>query len=164
MDGDLSGMLRQVMENPQFGQMIQAMKAQMGTDGNGGVDPAKVMEKMPEMMAMLGPVLGNMGQPDSKPESSAAGNTDTAEKGEEKSEETGQTEEASQEINHSDGTQFSQFGSMFFRPGSREKRNKLLSALKPYLSPARCALVDRAMSAMQMGELLGTVAPLHHDR
>jgi hypothetical protein len=50
-------------------------------------------------------------------------------------------------------------GNFFFKPGSREKRNKLLSALKPYLSPARCAIVDRAMSAMQLGEILGTMTP-----
>ena len=34
MDGDLGGMLRQMMENPQFGNMIQAVKAQMG-EGDG---------------------------------------------------------------------------------------------------------------------------------
>ena len=52
MDGDIAGMLRQVMENPQFGNMMEAVKTQMG-EGDGPVDPAKMMEKLPEIMTLL---------------------------------------------------------------------------------------------------------------
>ena len=74
MDGDIAGMLRQVMENPQFGSMMQAVKAQMG-DGDGAVDPAKMMEKLPEMMTVLGPMMQGMMQGTS--EKAADGEEDT---------------------------------------------------------------------------------------
>ena len=47
--------------------------------------------------------------------------------------------------------------SRFLQPGNKDKRNKLLSALKPYLSPARCTLIDKTMNAMQIGEVLGVM-------
>lgn len=169
MDGDISGMLRQVMDNPQFGNMMQAMKAQVG-DGDGAVDPAKMMEKLPEMMTVLGPVLRGMmqeetgGKTDEVSDRSAGGAGENAEtpgkvNGEAAENQSGtdgaaEKPEEGMEQNLSNG-----IPGMFFRPGSREKRNKLLSALKPYLSPARCAIVDRAMSAMQLGEILGTMTP-----
>ena len=59
MDGDIAGMLRQVMENPQFGNMMEAVKTQMG-GGDGTADPARIMEKLPQMMAVLGPVMQGM--------------------------------------------------------------------------------------------------------
>lgn len=149
MDGDLGGMLRQMMENPQFGNMIQAVKAQMG-EGNGTVDPAKMMEKLPEMMTLLGPVLQGMGtgySGEMAEKDTVAGAEENA-AGMQKQEDPAVRE-------HGEGDSVIPL----FRPGSREKRNKLLAALKPYLSPARCAMVDRAMSAMQLGEILGTMAP-----
>ena len=43
---------------------------------------------------------------------------------------------------------------MFFRPGSREKRNKLLSALKPYLSRNRCEIIDKCVSVIQITDIV----------
>ena len=154
MEGDISEMLRQVMENPQFGAMVQAVKSQLGTEGDGTPDPAKIMEKMPDLLSVFGPVLQGTGTKEKA-------ETDTAET--EDVQKTG--EAASGDVYASVGTAaFPPVLQQFFRPGSREKRNKLLGALKPYLSPARCALIDRAMSAMQLGELLGTVMPQDNSR
>lgn len=158
MDGDISQMLRQVMENPQFGSMMQAAKSQMGD-----MDPAKMMEKLPEMMTVLGPMMkGILQEGDSaaggEQGKAAAGESDV-QAGEAQEGQPGKEETAEGKADTpADGTGFFG-GNMLFRPGSREKRNKLLSALKPYLSPARCAIVDRAMSAMQLGEILGTMTP-----
>jgi len=149
MDGDIAGMLRQMMENPQFGNMMQAVKSQVG-DGDGTVDPAKMMEKLPEMMKTLGPMLQGM-MPGAVPEETAG--TEKAFDG--KKEEAVQNSEKEKES----GGDGEAAGRFLFRPDSRDKRNKLLAALKPYLSPARCAIVDRAMSAMQLGEILGMMAP-----
>ena len=54
MAGDLSEMLRQVMANPQFSQMVSTLKNEAGISGGETVDPAKIMEKLPEVMTMLG--------------------------------------------------------------------------------------------------------------
>lgn len=150
MDGDMTALLRQVMENPQFGAMVQAMKTQMGGE-DGGIDPAKIMDKMPDLMAALGPMMGAA----QKEASAGERAEDTAE--------TKEEEPAGKAPSSKIPEGAANLGTVFFRPDSRDKRNKLLAALKPYLSPARCALVDRTMSAMQMGELLGTVVPPKQD-
>ena len=152
MDGDIAGMLRQVMENPQFGNMMQAVKGQIGS-ADGTVDPAKMMEKLPEMMTVLGPVMQGMLQAGDEKTKLDTGDTGKTEAGQEKIPDAAEKEDTLQ------GSGGENPGMLLFRPGSREKRNKLLAALKPYLSPARCAMVDRAMSAMQLGEILGTMAP-----
>lgn len=146
MAQDLSEVLGQVMENPQFAAMVQKLRQQMGnTDPP---DMASLMEKLPAMMTML----SGMGQAnptetsgakagEAEPDSSAP---DSSGGGKEKTE----TEKPAV------------LGQVLFRPEARDQRNKLLSALKPYLSPNRCAMIDRAMSAMQLGELLGTMGNL----
>lgn len=160
MDGDISQMLRQVMENPQFGSMMQAAKSQMGD-----MDPAKMMEKLPEMMTVLGPMMkGILQEGDSAAaegqKKEAEGESETVRKEGKMQEEMAGKEETAEGKADAPADGFKlPGGNFFFKPGSREKRNKLLSALKPYLSPARCAIVDRAMSAMQLGEILGTMTP-----
>ncbi len=157
MDGDISALLKQVMENPQFGAMVDSMKGQLGGEG-GSMELSGVMEKLPALMHTLGPMLGAMrtGQHagDSVPGGEAVPAAAVVEEAKE--------EPAAAPAGVQDQVRSGEkplFGHGFSRPGSRDKRNKLLSALKPYLSPARCSLVDRAMSAMQLGELLGTVMP-----
>ena len=150
MEGDISEMLRQVMENPQFGAMVQAVKSQLGTDSDGMPDTTGIMEKMPDLLAALAPMMGGESE---------------KEKSDPATEETGEAQETDGVEKRTEGaSSLPPVLQQFFRPGSREKRNRLLAALKPYLSPARSALVDRAMSAMQMGELLGTVMPQENSR
>ena len=92
-------------------------------------DAAEVSAKLPEALAAFGPMLsGLMG-------STGDGKKGTAEpKSEEKQ------------------GKLSGQKSLFGDPGNR---NRLLGALKPYLSPERGVLIDRALSAMQFGEMLG---------
>lgn len=90
-------------------------------------DAAEVSAKLPEVLSTFGPMLsGLMGN---------AGGGKNA-------------ETKSNEIPGKPAIQKSILGD----PGNR---NRLLSALKPYLSPERGMLIDRAMSAMQFGEMLG---------
>ncbi len=146
MDGDISALLKQVMENPQFGAMVDSMKGQLGGDG-GSLDLSGMLEKLPTLMNVLGPMMGSGGTGQNTGEAVPA----AAVAEEEKAEPAAAPVGAQNQLRLGEKP--------FFKPGSRDKRNKLLAALKPYLSPARCSLVDRAMSAMQLGELLGTVMP-----
>ncbi|MBQ8641284.1 MAG: hypothetical protein IJ480_03630 [Clostridia bacterium] len=159
MDGDISGMLRQMMDNPQFGAMVNAVKSQMGDGESGGMDMAKMMEKLPEMMQMLGPVMGAFAQKEDSHTADEEPVKTDEHKAQEADAEKKEAEVQDSEEKEEAGAGKLPEGSYMFKPGNRDKRNKLLCALKPYLSPARCALVDRAMSAMQLGEILGTVMP-----
>lgn len=92
-------------------------------------DAAEVSAKLPEALAAFGPMLSGL-----------MGNTGDGKKG--------TTEPKSDEKPGKVSGQKSLFGD----PGNR---NRLLGALKPYLSPERGVLIDRALSAMQFGEMLG---------
>ncbi len=145
MDTELSTLLRQVMDSPGFGTMVDSMKNQLGgSDGN--LDLSGVMEKLPALMQMLGPMMQSAPP---QPEPVPTVDPPTPEP----------TSTNTTSVESEPAIPIPKAATAFFKPGSRDKRNKLLSALKPYLSPARCSLVDRAMSAMQLGELLGTVMP-----
>lgn len=134
--------LAQALANPTFAAMVQNLRQQMGNGEGTAPDMAVLMEKLPGMLSLLS---GNMGTETSAnvAASVAANETDEEKK------ETGMEKEKAETTVLP--------GQMLFRPEARDKRNKLLSALKPYLSPARCTMIDRAMSAMQLGELLGTM-------
>lgn len=164
MAQDLSAMLGQVMENPglvkmlanpalaqiltdpAFATMVQNLRQQMGMGETGDTPDMSVLaEKLPAMLSMLSGMggstsetVGGVGVTNTGEEASAAEDTAAAE-------EKTETEKSAVPMQ------------VLFRPEARDKRNKLLSALKPYLSANRCAMIDRAMSAMQLGELLGTM-------
>lgn len=91
-------------------------------------DSSEIREKLPEVMATFGPVL--------------AGITGGANK-------TSETEPERNVKEEKSGISEKTFS------GDAGNRNRLLSALKPYLSPERGLLIDRALSAMQFGEMLG---------
>lgn len=148
MAQDLSEMLGQVMENPAFATMVQKLRQEMGDT----LDLSALAEKLPAMLSMLSGMGNGITVPEMSDSTTTAGtatvldtpiHTDT--KAADGSGARGKGETFPQEL---------------FRPETRDKRNKLLSALKPYLSPSRCAMIDRAMSAMQLGELLGTMGNL----
>ena len=90
-------------------------------------DAAEVSAKLPEVLSTFGPMLSGL-----------MGNA-------------GEGKNAETKSNEAPGKPAPQ-KSILGDPGNR---NRLLSALKPYLSPERGMLIDRAMSAMQFGEMLG---------
>lgn len=168
MAQDLSEMLGQVMENPglvkilanpalaqiladpAFATMVQNLRQQMGIGETGTVPDMSVLaEKLPAMLSML----SGMGGGTSETVNDGTGGIGVTNTGEEASaaEDTAAAEEKTETEKPAVPMQ------VLFRPEARDKRNKLLSALKPYLSSNRCAMIDRAMSAMQLGELLGTM-------
>lgn len=147
MAQDLSEMLGQVMEDPQFAAMVQKLRQQMGNTEP--PDMASLLEKLPAMMTML----SGMGQ-------AAGGNTTEANGAKADAVVSGTAPDTMDAKEKAETEGPAVLGQVLFRPEARDQRNKLLSALKPYLSPNRCAMIDRAMSAMQLGELLGTMGKL----
>ena len=92
-------------------------------------DASEVSAKLPEVLSAFGPMLSGL-----------MGNAGKGDPGAPKPEET------------SENAKPAMAKSFLGDPGNR---NRLLTALKPYLSRERGVLIDRAMSAMQFGELLG---------
>lgn len=146
MAQELSAMLGQVMADPQFAALVQNLRQNMDLSQSGStaqvLDLSALMEKLPGMVSMLSAMSGTASGTGALADTDNTNSSDSSNTVVSSVVETKKVEAPMQ---------------VLFRPEAREKRNKLLSALKPYLSPARCAMIDRAMSAMQLGELLGTM-------
>lgn len=127
MDGDLTKKISEIMANPEFQSLVQALRG-----GEGMPDASEVSAKLPEMLSAFGPMLSGL--------------MDNAEKGEDAVEKTEDKAEGT------DGK--SVLAKSFL--GDPGNRSRLLIALKPYLSRERGVLIDRALSAMQFGEMLGS--------
>ena len=133
MEGELNTMVQNILQNPEFASLVKEMRGD--TSENTEIDTEKIMAKLPEMLSMLGLSGSNSSPKEEK------GSTDS------------QNSIKTEENTHSQPTALSRF----LKPGSQDKRNKLLCALKPYLSPARCSLIDKTMNAIKLGEVMGVM-------
>lgn len=118
---DISGMIEKIMQNPEFAGMVKELRG----DGGTGDVQGDIMSKLPEVMAMLSPMLGGQG----------------------KLGDGGQKEEKSEknsEIRHLKSID----------RYDKTRAMRLMSALKPYLSPERCTMIDKCMSVLQLGDVM----------
>lgn len=120
---DLGAAVERIMADPAFSRMVKEL---------GGGDSGDLMEKLPQVMETLGPILGG-------------DNADkTADPPPEKKEEDRKAENPLPQISAVVGK----------RPYSRTNAEKLFIALRPYLGDRRREMVDRCVQVMQMGDLL----------
>ena len=123
---DISAMISKLMQNDEFSNMVKELR---GRD-NGAGDGADIMDKLPEIMSMLSPMIGdtnNDGQKDS-------GNS-------------------TENIGAVQPKKSPRIDSKF----DRGRASKLMSALKPYLSSERCTMIDKCMSVMQIGDIMSVL-------
>lgn len=65
MDSDISSMIQKIMQNPEFSNMVKELRGEMGNNAQ-SVDASKstedttadMMAKLPDVMAMLSPIIG----------------------------------------------------------------------------------------------------------
>lgn len=136
MDADLSKKVNEIMANPEFQSLVRELRGSEDMP-----DSAEVSAKLPEVMATFGPMLSKL----------MGG---TARSGDGDDHDGGNGEEKKTAVKEGSAKPFL---------GDTGNRNRLLSALKPYLSPERGLLIDRALSAMQFGEMLGSSGDKHKN-
>lgn len=118
---ELQGAIREVMETPAFAQILGQLQG--GSLEKESPKPAvpsitpEMMQKLPQMMSALAPLVGGGGG----------------------SGQSGGPEKAGNE---------------------GDKRKKLLSALRPYLSDNRRGAVDQILKVTEMTDLLGTLGDI----
>ena len=125
---DISGMIKGIMQNPEFAGLVKELR---GDDGKSNSDiQSDIMSKLPEVMSMLGPMMGE-GQ-------------------------TGEKKEASGENQKQHKTSGSDTPKLFknFDKFDKNKASRLMSAIKPYLSHERCEIIDKCMSVIQIGDVM----------
>ena len=143
MKGDLSDMsgeelqntVKNIMEDPAFGKLVSEIRGGADADGAPPAMPQitpEMMAKLPQMMSALAPLVSGMnGGAGEKPGKREGGDESGKEtKGNNKSE------------------------------GESEKRKKLLTALRPYLSDNRREAVDNILKVTEMTDIISSLDKL----
>ena len=124
MNGDdLSAMIKKIIENPEFAGMVSELRG----DGDKEGASQEMMAKLPEVMAMVQPMLGG----------------------------SGEKSESSENENKEDKRQDSR--PPMIHPGlkyDKNKAEKLMYALKPYMNSSRCDMIDKCISVLQLSDLV----------
>lgn len=144
-NGDLSSMIQKIMQNPEFTNMVSELRGELGgekrgdsrtesTSNKSGEDiSAEMMSHLPEVMAMVSPLLGTLGKSD--------GNNSVNNSGDSHSKELSTQNPLPKKYD-------------------KAKAEKLLYAIKPYLSSTRCEIIDKCVSVMQLGDVMGALQGL----
>lgn len=138
-NGDLTGMVEGIMKNPEFAELLNEIRGNSGNDSKKKITTDEMLSHLPEVMAMLGPIAGAA--------TADSGDKVNAEKNE--SETAENTEGKSVEA-----------ASVLAKPPKKydkKRAERLMSALKPYLNPGRCEIVDKCLSVMQLTDVVETL-------
>ena len=130
---DVGAALEKILGNPDFARLVKDL---------GGTDNGDLVNRLPEVMEALGPLLGGSAGTEAK-----GVEIPTADDGE------GAKEAALGDGGGENGLSPPQTV-IGRRPFNRADAEKLFLALRPYLGDRRRDLVDRCMSVMKMGDLL----------
>ena len=125
---DISGIIKGIMQNPEFSKIVEGVRGEKKGGGEASTD--EIMSKLPEVMAMLSPLLSE-GTSDGKSAPKVnlgGGGTSAIEK--------------------------------IAGKYDRARGEKLLKALKPYLNKERCEIIDKCVSVMQLGDGVGSFGAL----
>ena len=133
---DLTAMIQKIVQDPSFAGMVSELREDSSSASSGEIS-SEMMEKLPDVLSMLSPMLGSQ---DDAPQ----------EKEENKKEEHGETRENTVQEKRK-GMRIEQ---ILPKKYDKNKAEKLLHALKPYLSPSRCAIIDQCMSVMQLTDVM----------
>ncbi len=123
MNGDLSEMLKKIIENPEFAGMVGELRG----DGDSESASREMLEKLPGVMEMVKPML-----------------------------ESGGTGEKSQENEKKENEPHP----AILKKYDKVRAEKLMCALKPYLNPTRCEMIDKCISVMQIGDVMNVLGGL----
>ena len=137
MENDISAIISKIIQNPEFAGMVKEFR---GTDENVSDVQKEMMEKLPGVLETVSPFL------------SGKNGTDKSEK-EEKSQSS--QSEHSEESGEGDEKAKAAFKSV--QKYDKGKAEKLMCALKPYLNPERCLIIDRCLSVMQLTDVVGAL-------
>jgi len=121
MNGDLSEMLKKIIENPEFAGMV----GQLRGDGDSESASREMLEKLPDVMEMVKPMLG-----------------------------------AGTEEEHGEKVIENKNPNLVRKKYDKTRAEKLMIALKPYLSQNRCEIIDKCMSVLQIGDVMSVLGGL----
>ncbi len=128
---DISSIITKIIQNPEFAQMVSGMK---GNGESAGDVQREMLENLPGVLNMVSPLVG--GKTDG--ESDKSGDSGSSGGGEE-------VKQTMKNVNSP---------AKISGKYDKGKAEKLMYALKPYLSPERCRIIDRCVSLMQLTDVV----------
>lgn len=125
---DLAQTVESIMSSPELAGIINELR---GGGGSGNAPPlaqGDIMARLPEVMAMLKPLIGT----ESPAESSAAPEPTAA----------------------SQKNEAPAVPAVLPKKYDKSRAEKLMAALKPYLNSGRCEIIDKCVSVMQITDVM----------
>ena len=139
-NNDIASMISKIVQNPEFAGMVNDLR---GSGQNNEDTSKEMLEKLPDVMAMISPLIGGEGGDKPPREGEKDGERDR--------EKDGHGERAQAPSPHFPG-----------KTGKYDKvrATKLMQALKPYLSRERAEIVDKCVSVMQITDVVDVLGGL----
>jgi len=123
--------VEQIMKNPEFTGIINELRGGAGNVPQ--VSQTEILSHLPDVMAMLKPFTGDSGTAE-KAESTAK---------EEKNGSVPKPEETAKAVS-----------AVLPKKYDKNRAEKLMAALKPYLSQNRCEIIDKCVSVIQITDIV----------
>lgn len=131
----IAQMVEQIMKNPELTGIINELRG--GTEGAPAVSQAEILSHLPDVMAMLKPMTGE-----------ASGAVPEIAEPSAQSSETAAPQENVKAV------------SAVPKKYDRNRAEKLMAALKPYLNETRCDIIDKCVSVLQITDIVGAMQGL----
>ncbi len=133
MNGDIGKAVEQILKNPEFAGIINELRGGNGENAPPQVSQTEILSHLPDVLSMLGPLMGNAGTSDA---------TET-------------TEEPG--IAAQEAVPASTVPVALPKKYDKTRAEKLMSALKPYLNSNRCEIIDKCVSVLQITDVMAAL-------
>ena len=131
----ISDMVGKILQNPEFTGIINELRG--GSGEVPAVSQSEIMSRLPDVMAMLKPLIGETSAPSASPKM-------------EKSE----AAEKKAELPPSEEPMHAVAAIHPKKKYDKARAEKLMAALKPYLNSNRCEIIDKCVSVIQITDIV----------
>lgn len=140
-ESSLAQMVEQIMKNPEFTGIVNELRGASGdAPAASPVSQTEILSRLPDVMAMLGPLIGeNNASSGGKPE------------------DTPVTEAEKESLKPPEEEPSGAVSAFQPKKYDRNRAEKLMAALKPYLNPNRCEIIDKCVSVIQITDIVGAL-------
>ncbi len=139
---DFSSAIEKIIKNPEFADMVKELRGSEETKSGEDIS-AEMLARLPDVLSAVKPLIGDS-------------NTDNNDKAN-NSKTSSNNETMDVKAGHESPSNRALFGEKSY---DKAKAEKLLVALKPYLSKSRCGIIDKCLSIMQIYGVMGVLGSM----
>jgi len=139
---DFSAVIRNIMANPEFAGMVSELRGENGKKSTEEIT-GDMMAQLPQILSAAAPMLASLSVGDSG----------------DKSPETPPVKEDGEE-DRDNRIKTEQHTEILPKKYDKVRAEKLLYAIKPYLNPTRCSIIDKCVSVLQLTDVMGVLQGL----